>query len=397
MTNTIMNTTKVPMSNTLTTTSGKYLRDALSKLSNTVTVAESDQAVTALIAHLQKYDSVKAVNVAKVLSYSSTFNESIRNSLSEVNTSDRYEAITKNFDSIRDDLKGHALLAEKPKLSWYDKLVLWLQKTTKGSIAKRFEAIRKDYYNVAKDMDKQITFENETLDGYATFRLSLKAADIEAKELLENVKAAFEEAKSLFVAKQDEIDMANQAPTSAATIAQLELERDVLKSKFDDINKDLQIAIDISENISISYNASEVVFTRIRQATDVKTQIYRKSVIFFQTNETVFTGLSTAFTAISGVREGTKTLDAMTSGMNRGLEDLASVGNTTLKEGIRTGYGTTLEANSVAKLVNAIVEYQSESVQLISEARKKTAENAAQIETIVNDGKSKFANILQKL
>ena len=45
-------------------------------------------------------------------------------------------------------------------------------------------------------------------------------------------KAAFEEAKSLFVAKQDEIDMANQAPTSAATIAQLELERDVLKSKF---------------------------------------------------------------------------------------------------------------------------------------------------------------------
>ena len=53
-------------------------------------------------------------------------------------------------------------------------------------------------------------------------------------------------------------------------------------------DKRYQIAKDLAENLSISYNTTEVVMARLRQITDAKERVYRQAVTFFGTNETVF-------------------------------------------------------------------------------------------------------------
>jgi len=390
------------MTTTITTpavsTTGKYLQNAISTISKFLpqgTKFEETLPVSNIVGKLSEYDSTRAMNITKVLAYSSTFNEAIRNVLTGVEVSDRYRVITSEFDSIRNDLKGQAVLAEKPKLSIFDKLGIYYGTMRRGTIAKRYDNIKHSYTDVSKSMSKQIAYEEGILQGYSEFRLALKSADVESKALLAMMDVNLETAKNNYTAKQSEVDVAfaNQSPDATA----LELQRDELKIIYDKVNKDYQIALDVSTNLTAAYNASEVVFTRVKQVTDVKGQVYQKSVIFFQTNEIVFSGLATAFSAIQGLREGTETLNAMTAGINKGLEDLGSVGNTALKEGIKSGYGVTIEANSIGKLVNAIVQYQEESIGLIEEARNKTKQNAVEIETIVNDGKSRFAKVLEKV
>ena len=59
------------------------------------------------------------------------------------------------------------------------------------------------------------------------------------------------------------------------------------------------------------------------------------------------------------------------------------------KAALQAGYGTTINAQSVSKLVDAIVAYQTESVNTIKQLREQSTQNADEIEKIVNAGKEK--------
>ena len=76
-----------------------------------------------------------------------------------------------------------------------------------------------------------------------------------------------------------------------------------------DEEKRYQIAKDLSDNLTISYNTSEVVMARLLQTTNAKERIYAQSITFFSTNDTVLTALKASFTGMFGLHESTATLE----------------------------------------------------------------------------------------
>jgi hypothetical protein len=97
---------------------------------------------------------------------------------------------------------------------------------------------------------------------------------------------------------------------------------------------------------------------RLMQSTNVKERVYSQAVSFFGTNETVFTALNASFTSLQGLHESTRTLEAMKKGVNQSLETIADVGGKVQEDALRAGYGPTLKAASVKKLVDSVVGFQ---------------------------------------
>ncbi len=99
--------------------------------------------------------------------------------------------------------------------------------------------------------------------------------------------------------------------------------------------------------------------------------------------------MGAVYTAQLGLHEATQTVEAMRAGANKGLEDIAGVGTELQKAALRAGFGETISPASVQKLVDSIVSYQAESLQMIEDLRGESTRSAAEIERIVEDGKNK--------
>lgn len=160
-----------------------------------------------------------------------------------------------------------------------------------------------------------------------------------------------------------------------------------------DEEKRYQIAKDLSDNLTIGYNTSEVIMARLMQTTSAKERIYAQSVSFFSTNETVLTALKASFTGMFGLHEATKTLDAMKEGMSKSLETLAEVGDQVQEAAIRSGYGPTIQASSVKMLVDSVVGFQERSREIINEMRVLATRNSEEIRDAVEDGKRRLAKL----
>ena len=111
---------------------------------------------------------------------------------------------------------------------------------------------------------------------------------------------------------------------------------------------------------------------------------------FFGTNETVFTALSASFTGMHGLHESTQTLEAMKEGINKSLETLGEVGSEIQAAALKAGYGPTIRAESVKKLVDAVVGFQERSYMIIEEMRELSTKNEAELTAAVEDGKRRF-------
>jgi uncharacterized protein YaaN involved in tellurite resistance len=116
-------------------------------------------------------------------------------------------------------------------------------------------------------------------------------------------------------------------------------------------------------------------------------------VSFFGTNETVFTALNASFTSLQGLHESTRTLDAMKAGVNQSLETLAEVGGKVQEDALRAGYGPTIKAESVRKLVDAVVNFQHKSRSLIAEMRALATRNEQEIAAAVEDAKKRMVEL----
>jgi hypothetical protein len=157
-----------------------------------------------------------------------------------------------------------------------------------------------------------------------------------------------------------------------------------------------QICKDLSDNLTVGYNTSEVVMGRLVQTTNAKDRVYKQAVSFFGTNETVLTALSASFTGLHGLHESTKTLDAMKEGVSRSLEDLADIGGKVQEAALKAGYGPTIRADAVKKLVASVVNYQERSREIISEMRVLSTRNAEEIREAVEAGKQRLARLVQE-
>lgn len=132
---------------------------------------------------------------------------------------------------------------------------------------------------------------------------------------------------------------------------------------------------------------------RLLQTTNAKERVYSQAVSFFSTNEVVLTALSASFTGMFGLHESTQTVEAMKEGVSRSLEDLAEIGGKVQEAAVKAGYGPTVRADAVKKLVDSVVTWQSRSRELIEEMRVQSTANAAEIRVAVEEGKRKLARL----
>ncbi|MEJ2603746.1 MAG: cell surface protein, partial [Gammaproteobacteria bacterium] len=135
----------------------------------------------------------------------------------------------------------------------------------------------------------------------------------------------------------------------------------------------------------------------LKQTTAAKERVYKQAVAFFGTNETVLTALSASFTGLFGLHESTKTLETMKKGVSDSLEDLSEIGGKVQEEALKAGYGPTIRAESVQKLVQAVVDYQERSHDIVEEMRALSTRNAEEIREAVEDGKKRMAKLEQRV
>mgnify|MGYP001556575103 FL=1 len=371
----------------------KYLDKAVNNLRDLgLMPAKPDEApITALIAQVSDLDEGKSLAIARTLSHTSVFNEVVREQITQMRVGERYEKITEAFNSIRDDAKSMVVQLDDGKISTFEKLQNAWMKLTRGDIPDRFSKIKDTYLDVSADTKDQIEREAKILESYKDFRVALKEAQVLAFQLLKIAESEVEAAKEGLAeaSKSVEADTGEDRESTA----RLELDRDQRLRELQDEDKRYQIVKDLAENLSVSYNTTEVVMARLAQTTEVKERVYSQAVSFFGTNESVFTALNASFTSLQGLHESTRTLDAMKEGVNESLETIAEVGGKVQEDALRAGYGPTIKAASVKKLVDSVVNFQEKSRSLIAEMRDLATQNEREISTAVESSKKRLAEL----
>lgn len=374
----------------------RYLDKALNALRDLGLVPDEthEAPIVALINEITDLDEDKVIAIARTLSQASLFNEVVREQIGEMRVGERYEKITKAFDSIRDDAKAMVVQIEDGKIDTMERLGNVWMKVTRGDIPSRFGKIKDTYLDVARDSRDQIEREQLILEAYQDFRGALKESEVlglqvlaKAELLLAQRKQALQKAGKAIEEHQGE---------NREQIARLELERDQRLRALQDEEKRYQIAKDLSDNLTVSYNTTEVVMARLMQTTNAKERVYAQAVSFFGTNETVLTALSASFTGLHGLHESTETLKAMKEGISKSLETLGEVGEKVQEEALRAGYGPTIRAESVKKLVDSVVAYQQRSQAIIAEMREAATRNAEEIRASVEQGKKRLSDLARE-
>lgn len=347
--------------------------------------------IITLINQISDLDQEKAVAIARTLSHTTIFNEVVREQIVAMNVGERYEDITQAFNSIRDDAKSMVTQLDDGKISTMEKVQNVWMKVTRGDIPSRFRKIKKTFLAVTDDSKDQIDRENTIIEAYKDFRGALKESQVMAFQLLKKEEVVLDDAKAALEASAKAIE--TNTNEDREHIARLEMVRDQKLRDLQNEDKRYQIAKDLAENLSISYNTTEVIMARLMQSTALKERVYSQSVSFFSTNESVFTALNASFTSMQGLHESTQTLESMKEGVNKSLETLAEVGGKVQEEALKAGYGATIKAESVKKLIDSVVSFQEKSITLIAEMREQSSRNEAEIRQAVEDGKRRMAEL----
>jgi hypothetical protein len=374
----------------------KYLDKAMSGLRDLNLVPEkTDEApIIDLINQISDLDEDKTLAIARTLNQASLFNEVVREQVSGMSLGERYEDITNAFNSIRDDAKSMVEQVEDGKIDTFERIGNIWMKVTRGDIPDRFEKIKETYLEVADDSKDQINREHIILEAYQDFRAAMKESEVLALEVLKKAEAQLEQAKADLTAAMATVD--NYQGDDLAERARLEMARDQQMRMVQYHDKRYQIAKDLSDNLTVGYNSSEVIMARLLQTTNAKERVYQQAISFFGTNETVLTALSASFTGLFGLHESTQTVNAMKDGISKSMEDLADIGGKVQEEAIKAGYGPTIRAESVQKLVDSVVHYQQRSQELIAEMRTMSTQNAQEIRASVEDGKQRLARLVEE-
>jgi hypothetical protein len=348
--------------------------------------------INALLEKISDLDKDKIALIARTLGQAEIFNEVVREQTSKMEIGERYQDITNGFNSIRDDSKRLVDQVSDGKIDILERGTNMWMKIARGDIADRFDKIRKTYLSVTKETKNQIEREAKILDAYRDYRGALKHAEVMALEVLKQAEAKLEAARAALLKETNKV--AEFSGSDPAERAKLELVRDEYLRLMQEEDKRYQIAKDLSDNLTISYNTSEVIMARLMQTTSAKERVYAQAVTFFSTNDSVLTALKASFTGMFGLHESTKTLDAMKEGMSKSLETLSEVGDKVTEAAVRSGYGPTIRADAVKKLVDSVVNFQERSTEIIAEMRKLSTQNSAEIRDAVEEGKKRMARLI---
>ena len=383
------------MAEPVRTTALQYLDKAMGELRSLGFAAEKGSLapIVALLNQIADLDQDRVTTIARTLDQASHFNEVVRDEVASMTIGERYKEITGAFDSIRDDAKSLVDQYADGKISTMERVSTVWMKMTRGDIAARFDKIRKAYLDVASETQNQVERETRILEAYRDFRGAMKQSEVLALEVLKTAEGKLADARARLKDGADKV--AAFAGDDASARAGLELDRDEALRALQKDEKRYQVSKDLSDNITIGYNTSEVIMTRLVQTTNAKERIYAQAVLFFGTNETVLTALSTTFTGMHGLHESTQTVEAMKKGIDESLETLSEIGGKVQEAAVRAGYGPTVSAAAVKKLVDSVVSFQERSQTIIAEMRKAATENSKEIREAVEDGKKRLAHLIE--
>lgn len=375
----------------------KYLDKALNQLHDLGLVPDGkteDAPIISLLDQITDLDEDRVVAIARTLNQASLFNEVVREQVQAMDIGNRYEKITNAFNSIRDDAKTMVDQIEDGKLDTFERVSNVWMKVSRGDIATRFDDIKATYLEVTEATAEQVRREHAILEAYQDFRSAMKQAEVLALEVLAKGEAELNSAKGAVDAAMQVVE--GYAGEDAVERAKLEMARDEKVRALQTADKRYQIAKDLSDNLTVSYNTSEVVMARLTQTTNAKERVYAQAVSFFSTNEIVLTALTASFTGMFGLHESTQTVESMKKGVSDSLEVLSEIGGKVQEAAIKAGYGPTIRADSVKKLVDSVVDFQSRSHEIIGEMRDMSTKNANEIRDVVEDGKRRMARLAEQ-
>lgn len=354
--------------------------------------AAMDAPINGLLEKISDLDQDRITIIARTLGQTSVFNEVVREQTQAMEIGERYREITEAFNSIRDDTKKMVDQLEDQTIDFFERITNVWMKISRGDVADRFDRIKEVYLDVTRSTRDQIEREQIILDAYRDFRGALKHAEVMALEVLRTAEKKLEAAKADLQRASDAV--VNFKGTEVSERARLELTRDEQLRRTQDEEKRYQIAKDLSDNLTVSYNTSEVIMARLMQMTNAKERVYAQAVTFFSTNDSVFTALKASFTGMFGLNESTQTLNEMKEGVSRSLEVLAEIGDQVGEAAVRAGYGPTIRADAVKKLVDSVITFQERSQEIIGEMRRLATQNSAEIRDAVEDGKRRIARLV---
>jgi hypothetical protein len=382
------------MENSLIKSPMQYLEQATGTLRDLgITPSRPDfTPINALLEKISDLDRDRIAVISRTLGQTEVFNEVVRDQTGGMDIGRRYEDIAKAFNSIRDDSKMMVDQLADGKIDFSERIANIWMKLTRGDIADRFDKIRANYLDVTKSTKDQIEREGKILDAYHDFRGALKQSEVLALEVLKKAEAKLDAAKSELAEASGTVS--GYTGTDPAERANLELKRDERVRALQDEDKRYQIAKDLADNLTIGYNTSEVIMARLHQTTNAKERVYAQAVSFFSTNDSVLTALKASFTGLIGLHESTQSLEAMKEGVSKSIEVLSELGDKVQEAAARAGYGPTIRASSVVKLVDSITNFQEKSFGIIEEMRKLSTQNSEEIRTAVEDGKRRLAALI---
>jgi len=351
-----------------------------------------DAPINALLEKISDLEPDKIAVIAKTLGQSSVFNEVVREQTAAMSIGQRYQDIARGFDSIRDDAKMMVDQLDDGKIDLMERVNNVWMKVSRGDIAVRFDKIKATFLEVTSATKDQIQRESRILEAYRDYRGALKQSEVLALQVLKKAEAKLDAAKAGLKTASDAV--AGFAGTDPADRANLELTRDEHLRRVQDEEKRYQIAKDLADNLTISYNTSEVIMARLMQTTNAKERVYAQSVSFFSTNDSVLTALKASFTGLFGLHESTASLDAMKEGVSKSIEVLADIGGKVQEAAIRSGYGPTIRADAVKKLVDSVISFQEHSLGIVAEMRDLATKNSAEIRDAVEAGNRRIARLV---
>lgn len=350
--------------------------------------------IVALLEQIAHLEPEKVAAIARTLDQASLFNDVVREQVAGITIGERYQGITTAFNSIRDDAKSLVDQYADGKISTMERVSNVWMKMTRGDIAARFGKIKDLYLEVQDESANQIDRERKILEAYLDFRGAMKQSEVLALEVLKAAEAQLEAAKARV--GEAVAAVAAYSGEDPAERARLELARDEQLRLLQAEEKRYQVSKDLSDNITIGYNTSEVIMARLVQTTSAKERVYAQSVSFFSTNEIVLTALTASFTGMHGLHESTQTLEAMKKGVDQSLEVLADIGGQIQEAAVKAGYGPTVSAASVKMLVESVVSYQERTQTIIAEMRKLATQNSEEIREAVEDGKRRLTKLVEE-
>jgi hypothetical protein len=353
-----------------------------------------DAPVLVLLDRVAQYDLQKVTAIAAVLQQSTAFNSMVREQIEGMDISARFMDITQSFTSIREDAAAMAGWMDDGRLDTVEKLKLSWMNLRRGSIPSRFNDIRENYLQVCKSANDQISRENVILEAYMDFRMAMKAAEVDAQQVLALAGDAL--AQRSQAVSDASAQVAAAEGLEPARRSALELQRDEAVRALQNEDKRYQIAKDIADDLKVGYNTAEMVFARINQVHVIKERQYQRMVSFFSTNEVVLTGLAVSFTSNSGLAEATNTLNATTDGISQGLEALGTTGNQQLEAAVKASYGSTIKVDSVRALADATLSFQTDMHSLTETYRAESSNASRDIADAVEESKRTFAALLSK-